>query len=76
MPIEELPLFAESKPQTAALSVRAATVADSSHLKSAPDLAITKEARIQRKSSDTLTVSSCDIFGGRAYQPAPNRMRS
>jgi len=64
MPDEELLLSAGSKRQTAALRVRAATVADSSHLKSVPDRAIAKEARIQRKSSATSTFSSCDISGG------------
>jgi hypothetical protein len=64
MPDEEPLLSAGSKQQTAALSVRTATVADSSHLMSAPDLAFAKEARIQRKSSATSTFSSCDISGG------------
>ena len=64
MPVEEALLSAGSKRQTATLRVRAATVADSSHLKSAPDLAIAKEARIQRKSSATSMFSSCDISGG------------
>ena len=63
MPIEEALLSAGSKRQTAALRVRAATVADSSHLKSVLDLAIAKEARIQRKSSATSTFFSCDISG-------------
>ena len=64
MPVEELLLSTGSKWQTAALSVRAATIADSLHLKSTPDLAIAKEARIQRKSSATSMFSSYDISGG------------
>ena len=55
---------AGSKPQTVALSVRAATVALNLHLKSAPELAIATQARTQRKSSDTSMFSSCDCSGG------------
>ena len=70
--IEEALLSAGSKRQTAALRVRAATVVDSSHLKSAPDLAIAKEARIQRKSSTTSAFSSCDISVGSIANFASN----